>query len=94
MLGVTKSAVSCWINAKYYPRIDYIEHMAEIFGCTKSDLIEEHSATMKGYQLTNEEYLIIECYLPVNFFQKIGTKLLTFGFDKVKLNLCFLNIEY
>ena len=61
-LGVTKSSISCWINAKYYPRINYIEEMAQIFGCNKSDLIEEHSEIMQGYDLTNEEYLLIQCY--------------------------------
>ena len=33
---------SDWINAKTYPRIDKIEMMANYFGVSKADLVEEH----------------------------------------------------
>lgn len=39
-LGFKYSTVSEWINARKYPRIDYIEKMANYFGIKKSDLIE------------------------------------------------------
>lgn len=38
-LGFKYSTVSEWINARKYPRIDYIEKMANYFGIKKSDLI-------------------------------------------------------
>lgn len=34
---------SDWINARTYPRIDKIELMANYFGISKADLVEEHS---------------------------------------------------
>lgn len=92
MLNVHKSSVSGWVNAKYYPRIDYIEHMAQIFGCNKSDLIEEHGGTMQGYDLTNEEYLIIECYRKADDIDRMAIKrILNYSnalsnFEKGKLN--------
>lgn len=60
-LGVSKGTMSGWINGRYFPRIDYIERMSEIFGITKGELIsgEEHSASTN---LTYEEYFILECY--------------------------------
>ena len=42
---VSKATVGHWLNAKRYPRIDYIEIMAEYFGINKSDLIEEKNKT-------------------------------------------------
>lgn len=40
-LGFKQSTFSNWINAKIYPRIDKIEMMANYFGITKADLVEE-----------------------------------------------------
>lgn len=43
-LNFKYSTVSEWLAAKKYPRIDKIEIMAEYFGITKSDLIEERAS--------------------------------------------------
>lgn len=43
VLDVPSSTFSYWINAKTYPRIDKIEKMANFFGITKADLVEERS---------------------------------------------------
>lgn len=40
-LGVKYTTFADWVNAKTYPRIDRIEQMAEYFGISKSDLLEE-----------------------------------------------------
>ncbi len=45
-LGIKMPTFSDWIHAKTYPRIDKIELMANYFGITKADLVEEH--TNKG----------------------------------------------
>ena len=42
-LGIKMPTFSDWVNAKTYPRIDKIELMANYFGISKSDLVEEHS---------------------------------------------------
>lgn len=39
-LGVSKSIVSDWCNAKKMPRMDKIERLASYFGISKSELIE------------------------------------------------------
>lgn len=39
--GFPYSTVSEWVNGRKYPRIDRIEIIADYFGISKSDLIEE-----------------------------------------------------
>lgn len=41
-LGFSYNTFSDWVNAKKYPRIDKIEMMANYFGISKADLVEEH----------------------------------------------------
>lgn len=40
-LGVPRATVGNWVKGRKYPRIETIEQIAEIFGITKSMLIEE-----------------------------------------------------
>lgn len=42
-LGIKMPTFSDWVNAKTYPRIDKIELMANYFGISKSDLVEERN---------------------------------------------------
>ena len=42
-LGVKYTTFTDWINGHAYPRIDKIELMANYFGITKADLVEERS---------------------------------------------------
>jgi len=59
-LNVSKGTMSGWINGKYFPRIDYIEQMSNIFGITKAELISGKEEP--NLDLTYEEYFILECY--------------------------------
>ena len=45
ILGIKMPTFSDWVNAKTYPRIDKIELMANYFGISKADLVEERTAT-------------------------------------------------
>lgn len=40
-LGFKTSTFSNWMTAKIYPRIDKIEKLADYFGISKSDLVED-----------------------------------------------------
>lgn len=42
-LGFKPMTVSDWLRAKTYPRIDKIELMAQYFGITKAELVEDHT---------------------------------------------------
>lgn len=42
-LNLNKSTVSTWINGIKIPRMDKIELLANYFGITKADLVEEHT---------------------------------------------------
>lgn len=49
-LGIKMPTFSDWVNAKTYPRIDKIELMANYFGISKSDLVEDHSIIDKTHR--------------------------------------------
>ena len=40
-LGISYYTVSDWANGKKYPRMDKVDKLADYFGITKADLIEE-----------------------------------------------------
>lgn len=61
-IDVPSSTVNCWCKAIAYPRIDKIERMADLFGCLKSDLVEDESSVTHTYELTNEEYAVLLSY--------------------------------
>ncbi len=42
-LGFNYSTLADWLHARKYPRIDKIEMMANYFGVSKADLVEQHS---------------------------------------------------
>lgn len=39
-IGVTPVAINDWLHGKRFPRVDKLEALAQLFGVTKSDLIE------------------------------------------------------
>ena len=55
-LGIKYTTLSDWVKGKSYPRIDKIELMANYFGISKSDLVEDHSKDeqSQGYYLDPE----------------------------------------
>lgn len=46
-LGVKYTTFTDWVKGNSYPRIDKIELMANYFGISKSDLVEEHVVTSR-----------------------------------------------
>lgn len=44
-LGISYFTITSWVNGTKYPRMDKVEMLANFFGCTKSDLIEEKKHT-------------------------------------------------
>ena len=53
-LGFKFMTLSDWLHAKTYPRIDKIEMMANYFGISKSDLVEDHSDDEQHYYLDDD----------------------------------------
>lgn len=45
-LGIKMPTFSDWVNAKTYPRIDKIELMANYFGISKADLVENRTTSL------------------------------------------------
>lgn len=46
-LGFPYSTLTDWVNGKKYPRINNVEKLAEYFGVSKSDLIEDFEEIKK-----------------------------------------------
>lgn len=42
-VGVSKSTVSCWLKGKAFPRIDVIQRIADVLGCSTDDLLVENA---------------------------------------------------
>lgn len=56
ILDVPASTFSYWINARTYPRIDKIERMANYFGVSKADLVEERIVkSSSGITLSDDD---------------------------------------
>ena len=54
-LGVKYTTFTDWVKGKSYPRIDKIELMANYFGISKSDLVEEHAEQPEEHYYFNED---------------------------------------
>lgn len=52
-LGVGTTAVSDWINGRKSPRMSKVDAMCDLFGCTRSDLVEEKHSE-QDYYLNHE----------------------------------------
>lgn len=50
-LGVKYTTFTDWVKGNTYPRIDKIELMANYFGISKSDLVEEHTAATSAVKI-------------------------------------------
>ena len=46
-LGIAYSTLTDWINGKKFPRIEKVEILADYFGISKSDLIEDFEEVKK-----------------------------------------------
>lgn len=48
-LGVGKTSVYNWVNGIKTPRMDKVDAMCKIFGCSRSDLINEETSKESSY---------------------------------------------
>lgn len=53
-LGFKYTTFTDWINAKTYPRIDKIEMLANYFGVSKADLVEEQTESSEPYYINDD----------------------------------------
>lgn len=59
-LGVGTTSVHNWCGGIKTPRMDKVDKMCEIFGCLRSDLINDN--TNASFSLSDEEQEVIESY--------------------------------
>jgi len=74
-LGVKYTTFTDWVNGKSYPRIDKIELMANYFGISKSDLVEDKIAmsTTRAHRkgVTINVYGRVAAGLPIEAIEEI-----------------------
>lgn len=63
-LGIKRNTFSDWVNAKTYPRIDKIEMMANYFGISKANLVEDELSDK--HPVTPDEMDLIVQYRGLN----------------------------
>jgi repressor LexA len=54
LIGEPYTTVCSWITEKNYPRIDKIEKMAQVFGISKADLVEEQNAANENLTISKK----------------------------------------
>ncbi|MCI6003818.1 MAG: helix-turn-helix domain-containing protein [Allisonella histaminiformans] len=54
-LGVKYTTFTDWVKGNSYPRIDKIELMANYFGISKADLVEDHNSKSDDQYYLNDE---------------------------------------
>ena len=57
-IGVKYTTLTDWVKGNSYPRIDKIELMANYFGINKSDLVEDHTLPLGGFEFAPGKYCI------------------------------------
>lgn len=66
-LGFKYTTFTDWINGNTYPRIDKIEMMANYFGITKADLVEEQTVKEQpSYHLSSKEEHLLSDFRSLN----------------------------
>lgn len=60
-LNIKNSTFYNWLSAETYPRIDKIELLADYFGITKADLVEDKTK-LKNNNTTNQEPIDLQRY--------------------------------
>lgn len=55
-LAVDPSAVSSWRNGRYFPNLEKLSQLADLFGCKVTDLLEKPTDKIRVVDLTEEEY--------------------------------------
>ena len=53
-LGIKYTTLTDWLKGKTYPRIDKIEMMAEYFGVSKADLVEDDNESSSKYYFDDD----------------------------------------
>ena len=68
-LGVKYTTFTDWVKGNSYPRIDKIELMANYFGISKADLVEDHSSKNKGAKI--KVYGRVAAGIPIEAIQDV-----------------------
>lgn len=58
-LGFSYFTFTDWVNGRYYPRMDKVDMLAEYFGVTKADLIEEKSIETHPVEMAERHFEMV-----------------------------------
>ena len=57
LAGVSTGTFNDWVKGRIYPRMDKIQFLADYFGISKSDLIEDVNSTDNALSIEDQEIL-------------------------------------
>ncbi|MDR3190244.1 MAG: helix-turn-helix domain-containing protein [Lactobacillaceae bacterium] len=58
VVNVSTATISDWSNGKTYPRVDKVEVMAEFFGVSRSELVEDPDTLLANAETSEEPTLM------------------------------------
>lgn len=70
-IGVKYTTFTDWVKGNTYPRIDKIELMANYFGVSKSDLVEDHTKTPSDKSHSVKVYGRIAGGVPIEMIEDV-----------------------
>lgn len=56
-VGVSKSTVNTWLSGRSYPRIETVQRVADILGCTTDDLVTENAEAVRS-QISDDQQIL------------------------------------
>ena len=59
-IDVPYTTVCAWVKAEYYPRIDKIEKMANLWGISKADLVENPARARSLEEIYNKHKILFD----------------------------------
>lgn len=70
-LGLSYYTFTSWVNGSKYPRMDKVEMLANYFGITKADLIEEKTAEQKEKPTAADDGLSENVRMLIDFAKSV-----------------------
>lgn len=58
-LGVSRTIVSQWMNAKRTPRMDKVDALCRYFGCTRMDIMEPYGQHRETKEISDDQAELI-----------------------------------
>ena len=62
-LNLNKATLSSWMNGTRIPKLSSIDMLCDYFGCTRSDIMEDHEHPRKTISVSDEQAELVQLAL-------------------------------